>query len=301
MRIFLYRSLVPVLACLALLACSRREEPIKTSAAAGPAYAAIARGKIDVEGGLINLSVARDGVIAEVSVKPGDRVRRGDLLGQLDARNATIGLRLAEVELKHARAELTALSSRLPLVRQTAQRWQDAAQAGVAEQQRAAEAGQESQRLEADIGIAQSTVELARQKVALARHEIELMQVRAPADADIVKVMVQPGSTVSTQDHQAAFVLLPHRPLIVHAEVNESYIGRIHPGMPALLSLESDPGRPALKAHVTLLSPVLETARLGDEQQVTRTLECTLQLDDDSMKAAQDLRIGQNVLVNFHD
>lgn len=271
------------------------------STAARLPYAAIARGKIDVEGGLLAVTAMRDGSFSQVSVHAGDHVRRGDVLARLDSRNAQINVGLAEAELQHAQAELDMLAARLPAQRQTAGRWQTAASAGAAEQQQADDARQSLQQLEASITVATASREMARQKVLQARYELGMQTITAAQDAEVVKVLVHAGSTSNLQEHAPAFILLPDTPLLVRAEVNESFIARLQAGMAADITLEAEPGRAALPAHVTHISPVLETGHLGDEAPMNRVVECLLQFDRRPDKNQAPLHIGQNVLVKFHE
>lgn len=285
---------------LALTGCSHPDEAPR-SPATGPSMAAMARGKVDVDGGVLNLVMPRDGIVADVKVHPGDHVRRGDLLSELDLREAATELQVAEAEKTHAEAELKVLQTRAPLAAVEARRWREAVEAGVAEQQKADEAQQERERLDADIAVARSAIELATHKVELARGELEMRRLRSPVDAEVVQVLVQPGSSAGQQEHQPAFVLLPDRPRIVRAEINESFIRRVRAGMPAQVTVEADGSMAPLKARVVRLSPVLAAARMTEEQQITRSLECVLQFDEDEKEKARELRIGQNVLVSFHD
>lgn len=287
------------LSCLMLQACSEPAPPAKPSL--NTPYLAMARGKVDVEGGLLNLPVLRDGVFVRVYAKPNDKVHQGDVLAELDNHAAMMAVGMATAELHHAQAELLSLNARLPVMQQTATRWQQAAKSGVAEQQHADEAVEASRQLMADIAIAQTTVEMAQQKLRQARHEVELQRIVSPIDGEVINVLVQTGSTNSVQDHTVAFQLLPNHPLIIHAEVNESYIAQIHLGQMASVELESNPDMAAFKAIVVRIGRVLEASHLNEESQLTRIIECTLQLEQASPTVVQNLRIGQNVLVKFHE
>ncbi len=288
-----------ILFCLMLQACSE-PQPQVNSALKTP-YLAMARGKVDVEGGLLNLPILRDGVFVRVNVRPNDKVHHGDVLAELDSHVAMMAVGLATAELHHAQAELLSLNTHLPVMQQTAARWQEAAKSGVAEQQHADEATEASRQLMADITVAQTTVEMAQQKLMQARHEIELQRIVSPIDGEVINVLVQTGSTNSVQDHAVAFQLLPNHPLIIHAEVNESYIALIHVGQTASVELESNPDVAAFNASVVRIGRVLEASHLNEESQLTRIIECTLQLEQASSTAVQSLRIGQNVLVKFHE
>ena len=90
---------------LLLAACAQKHSaPPATPApvqASGNALAS-AKGKVDIEGGVIRLAARRDGVIAEVLVEEGARVRRGQVLALLDDATARSSLSLAESELRQA-------------------------------------------------------------------------------------------------------------------------------------------------------------------------------------------------------
>ena len=301
-----FRFCCVLLAACVLPACSQpsgqQPAPATTQTAnAVPDYAAMARGTVDVEGGLLNLASPRDGVVTLVAVKPGDHVSQGTPLARLNTQAASLNVDMAEAELTHAKAELAALTVRLPGTRQAMQRWQEAARLGAAEQQQADTATEANSQLQADIGVAEAGVGLAEQKLKQARHELDQQTLTAPGDAEVIKVLVQAGSTVSAQDHAPAFVLLPDHPLIVRAEVNESYVGRIKPGQAAQVTLESNPDQPALPASVLRVSPVLEAGHLSEEPQMARAFECILALKQPQAAVTQALRIGQTVLVKFND
>jgi multidrug resistance efflux pump len=297
---FALPTLLGITLAIALLAVLSPPAHTESTAARLP-YAAIARGKIDVEGGLLSVTASRDGSFSQVNVHAGDHVHRGDVLARLDSRNAQISVGLAEAELQHAQAELDMLAARLPALRQTAERWQTAATAGAAEQQQADDARQSQQQLEASMTVATASREMARQKLRQARYELGMQALTAAQDAEVVKVLVHAGSASNLQEHAAAFILLPDTPLLVRAEVNESFIARLQTGMQAEVTLEAEPGRAPLAAHVTHISPVMENGHLGDEAQVNRVVECLLQFDKRPDKNQAPLHIGQNVLVKFHE
>ncbi|MFW8363517.1 biotin/lipoyl-binding protein, partial [Klebsiella pneumoniae] len=73
-------------------------------------YVAVARGRIDIEGGLLKLSMARAGTLASVAVHEGEQVKRGQLLASLDSRAAQLGVDAAKAQLKQAQAQLELLT-----------------------------------------------------------------------------------------------------------------------------------------------------------------------------------------------
>ena len=281
---------------LALAACSHpnadRAPAAQTSA---PAYAAIARGQVDVEGGLIRITAPRDGVIAELHGEPGTAVKAGDVLAKLDAHQAELTAGVAQAEVDQAQAHAGALRTKLPGLKPRAERAAEAAQAGAATQQAADDAKQALAELSAEIGEADAAVEAAKQKLKQARHEIEVLTLRAPVDARVVARTTHLADIVSVQGNAALFTLLPETPRIVRAELNEAFIAKVAVGMSADITAE-DGSDKVYKATVTRIGDVFGPSKLTEEAQEasdTRDVECILKLEGDA------LRVGQRVQVRF--
>lgn len=288
------RSSIAALACsIALCACSRPQaEPATTTA---PAYAAMARGIVDVQGGLIRIVAPREGVLANVAVAPGDEVKAGTSLAMLDAHSAQLALAAARAELDQAKAHSVALQSRVAGAAQRADRALQAAQAGAASGQSADDAAQALAGLNAEIGEATAAAEAASAHVAQAEHEVQLRTLRAPADARVVARTAHTGDVVSPQNPTPLFTLLPDAPRIVRAELNEAFVDKVSIGMRA--EVVADVGSANVyKATVSRIGEVFGPSKLIEDTQEasdTRDVECILKLDD------QTLRVGQRVQVRF--
>lgn len=293
------RSLLPLAvlaAAAALAACSDEGEPKSAAAPARSAYLAIARGQVDVEGGLVRILAPRDGHVDTVKVEDGATVAKGDVLALLDARRARIAVSGAEAALAQTEAQAGVLKARLPQAQTLAQRSAEAAAAGAATGQSAEEAGSALAVLKAEIDAAAAAVKVAHEKVEEARAELDAQTIRSPAAGRIVRRSVHQGDVISAQNGTELFQLLPDRPRIVRAELNEAYVDLIKPGMQAEVVRDSDQGKP-VAAKVLRVGEVFGTSRLTDdpvERAGAHDVECVLQLD------GGDLRIGQRVLVRFN-
>src|SRR6202000_1413540 len=69
-------------------------------------FAAIASGKADVEGGVIQVAARTAGVVTAGTVKEGDDVAKGELLAQLEEGPAEMGVANAEAAVAQARAQI---------------------------------------------------------------------------------------------------------------------------------------------------------------------------------------------------
>ncbi|BFI95581.1 MAG: hypothetical protein RSP_10910 [Rhodanobacter sp.] len=282
-------------AALTLAACSKHAEPAATATAASQ-YAAVARGRVDIEGGLLTLDMPREGVLARVAVHEGDTVKQGQLLAQLDTRPAQLAVDSAQAQLEQAQAQLKLLAVKQAAAKLRAQRLAAAAAAGAGDGQSADDAHEASAQLDAEQAAEQAAIDMAAQKLAEAKYELAQRSLRAPFDASVVHVTAQPGASVSASE--ALFTLLPDKPRIVRAELNESFVGAVHPGMQAEVVANDDTESGRWRAHVLRIGQVYGPATLENDPQTranTRTVECVLAFD----QPEQQLRIGQRVIVRF--
>ncbi len=294
---------------LTLSACSDRGVPGAKAATppitnAGPPALAMARGKIEVQGGLFDVMPTLDGTIESLAVKEGDNVRRGQALLKLAPEQARMDVALAEAELRLVQARQRAQAVRLPAARQLSQRTGDAARAGALDPQRAEEALQAQRDIESAVAVIEAEAAVARQKLAQAQLTVQRQTLSAAVDASVLKLNVQAGARVSTQASRPLMVLLPHRPLIVRAELNESYVASIKPGMRASVSVDNNgtngtPPAP-LTARVVRIGQAYDGSRLDDDTATRanlRVVDCFLEFDP----TPQGLRLGQDVRVSFHE
>jgi len=289
-------SIPALLLAMALGGCSDAADQGKgKSAVAASPYIAMARGQVDVEGGLIRVVAARDGRVDAVKAEDGDSVEQGEVLALLDQRQAQLGVSAAEANLAQAEAQVGVLKAKLAPAEQQSKRLGEAAGAGAATGQSADDAAAALGVLRAEIVAADAAVKVARQHIDEARLEVEARAVTAPTAGRIVRRSVHVGDVVAAQGSGELFQLLPDRTRIVRAELNEAYVDLVKPGMQAEVVRDSDQGTPVI-ARVLRVGDVFGPSRLTDdpvERAGAHDVECVLQLD------GGDFRIGQRVLVRF--
>jgi multidrug resistance efflux pump len=284
-------------ACL-LMACSRSGDVPAASGNTKPAvaYVAVARGKVDIEGGLLNLSMPREGTLRKVAVHEGDHVKQGQLLAELDTEPAKLAIDAAQAQVAQAQAQLKMLGIKQAGAKLRAQRLAAAVAADAGDGQSADDAREALAQIGAEQQVAQAALSMASQKLDEARYELTQRSLFAPFDAEVVRMTAQPGASVSPSSGPL-FTLLPQKPRIVRAELNESFVGVIQPGMHAEVISDSGRGQDHWDAHVLRVGQVYGPATLENDPQIranARTVECVLAFDQ-----PQDLRIGQRVMVRF--
>jgi len=290
------------LAVASLLAGCSSSDPAPAAPGASPAtaYVAVARGKVDIEGGLLSLAMPREGTLATVAVHEGDQVRQGQLLAALDTEPATLAVQAAQAQLEQAQAQLKLLGIKQAAAQQRAQRLAAAAAAGAGDGQSADDAREAAAQIDAEQQSARAALGMAGQKLDEARYELKQRSLRAPFDADVVRVSAQPGASVSPASGPL-FVLLPRKPRIVRAELNDSFAAAVRPGMPAEVVAEGG-AQARWQAHVLRIGQVYGPATLENDPQIranARTVECVLAFDQPDAEPVRNLRIGQRVTVRF--
>lgn len=294
-RTFVHRVVIACAALGALGACSREAANSTAVPAAAPAYAAMARGQVDVQGGLIRIAAPRDGTIAELHGEPGSAVQAGELLAQLDPKQAELAAGIAKAQLDQASARAAALRTQAGGLKPRAERAAEAAKAGAATQQSADDAQQALAEANAQLGEADAAVEAARQHLKQAQHEVAVLAIRAPVAGHVVARTAHLADVVSAQSGTALFTLLPDAPRIVRAELNETFLPKVAVGMHADIVTQDGAGK-TYPATVERIGDVFGPSTLIEDPQEasdTRDVICILKLDTD------ELRVGQRVQVRF--
>ena len=97
------------------LILSKQAEAKKAAAAAKPfdsPFAAIAAGKIDVEGGVIQVAARTAGVVRDVYVQEGAEVKKGDVLARLEDDELRLSAEENRAAAEQAKADLAASIAR---------------------------------------------------------------------------------------------------------------------------------------------------------------------------------------------
>ncbi len=262
-------------------------------AAAAAPWVAIAKGRVDIEGGLVKLAAPRDGLIREVRVEEGDRARAGDVLATQDDRLPRRQLDEARRAVTEAEAAVAPLEVRLRAAEREVRRLEPLMEDEAAPRQELDRARDDTALLRAEIVHARATADAARARARVAEFEVEQRVIRAPLDGQVVRRLARPGDGVSTLNVTTLFLFAPDAQRIVRADLEERFIGAVQPGMRATVTPEADESK-AYAARVLRVGRVLGQRAPSDdptEQADVRVVECVLALDDAT------LLIGQRVIV----
>lgn len=283
-----------LLAASALSGCGDPAE-LPAATATPRDFVAVAKGKIDVEGGVIRLAAQREGLIQAVFVEEGDRVRKGQLLAQLDTRQAELGVAQARADLAEAQARQTIARARAQAADREAKRLAGLSATSAVPQQDADKAHDDARIQRGELATAAAAIAVAVEKLKRELFEIEARRIRAPLDGRIVRRSAKPGDGASTFNVTELFLLAPETDRIVRAELDEQFVSSVRAGQRTRILLDYD-GKHAFEGTVSRLGEVFGARKLAsddpNERQDTRVIEMVV-----SVNNGQALRIGQRVQV----
>jgi HlyD family secretion protein len=262
------------------------------------------QGNIDIR--QVNVGFRVTGRVKEMKLEEGDVVHAGDLIATLDDVPYQDQVRLAEAQVAQAQANYTKMvngyrpeeieQAKAQLAQakanyQNALRYferQDALQQSHVISKSDydnALASRDSLKGQVDLSQANLNLELAgnrfedvdsakaqldnsKANLATARQNVDDCKLFAPVDGVIITRAVEPGTIVSTSS--VIYSICQNEPVWVRTYVDERDLGRIYPGMKALVSNDTDPNHPYV-GQIGFISPVAEFTPKNVETRELRT------------------------------
>ena len=194
------------------------------------------------------------GRVATVAVQPGDAVRAGQVVGEMDpidlderllAQDA--GLRRAEASVLAAQAQVREVGARRSFADAQATRYARLLQSNSVSGEAAAAKRQEADAAAAAYQAATAGAEVARQELSRLRAEREALRAQraklrlvAPVDGLVVRRDADPGTTVVAG--QAVVEIVEPASVWVHARFDQQRASGLAAGLPAQIVLRSRAG-----------------------------------------------------------
>jgi len=288
-------------AVLALAACGQgapgaKKEAAEVKAPPSP-YATIANGKVDVEGGVIEVAARRGGVVQDVLVQEGDNVKKGQILARQEADSAQLAAQSARASVAEAKASMRLTEVNLDTARREYTRYQKLAATNFVAQQKLDTQSDAIREAEARLAAQQASVQTAQAALAQAEFDLEQTLVRAPADGRIVRRYANPGSGASTLNVSTMFDLEPsNAERIIRSEIVESSIPLVSVGQEVEIIPEADQNQ-VFVGSVKRIAATFGARKLksdgGNEASDERVVEVVVTADN------APFLIGQRVLVKF--
>ena len=259
-------------------------------------YAAIANGKADVEGGIIQVAARRGGVVKAVYVQEGERVVAGQILARQEDDDPRLAVGRARAQVAQVRAQIGVLQVKLDASRRELGRLQELAASNFVAGQRIDRQSDEIRDWEAQIVAQRAAVATAMASLREAEYALELTVIRAPTNGRIIRRYANPGAGASTLNVSNMFDLEPDTARIVRAEIVEADIPNVTDGQQVEIQPESDPDKVYI-GQVLRRAAVFGARKLASDDPTQRSDERVVEIVVSADGAP--MLIGQRVLVKF--
>src|SRR5258707_4985217 len=264
------------------------------------------QGNIDIR--QVNVGFRVSGRVKEMKLEEGYIVHGGDLIAQLDDVPNQDEVRLAEAqvaqaqaastkmvngyrpeEIEQARAQLAQTKANYQNALRNFERQDALQQSHVISKSDYDNALATRDSLKGQVDVAQANLDLelagnraedienakaqldnAKANLAMAQQNLTDCQLVAPVDGVIITRAVEPGTIVSTSS--VIYSICQNEPVWIRTYIDERDLGRIYPGMKALVYTDTNPSKP-YEGQIGFISPIAE---FTPKTVVTRELRTDL-------------------------
>ena len=271
----------------------------KANAIAAPAttpYVAVADGKADVDGGIIQVAARAAGVVRYVYVQEGDAVTKGEVLARQEDDAPRLAVATAEATLAQAKAATALTDTQLTAAEREVNRLKPLVNARFVSTQSVDQAGDAVRNANATLEAQRASVGVATTQLDQARFTLDQTIIRAPIDGKIVRRYANPGVGASTLNVTPMFDLEPAGQRIVRAEVSEGDEPFVRVGGSVVLVPEADQSK-SYPGKVMRIAPVFGERKLQSDDPSQRTDDRVVEVVVSANGAP--FLIGQRVLVKF--
>ncbi|NDJ55766.1 efflux RND transporter periplasmic adaptor subunit [Enterobacteriaceae bacterium 4M9] len=181
----------------------------------------------------VNVGAQVNGQLRKLYVRAGDKVKKGQLLAEIDPTLQESDLNNAKAQLASAQAQR--MSAKATLVRYqqdlARQRMMDRDGSGVRSELEQAQAQYDTQVQQVKMYEAQIVQSEMSVKTAMAN--LGYTRIVAPVDGEVLGIITQEGQTiVSSQSAPTILVLADLDKMLVQTRISEADVGKIKPGQP---------------------------------------------------------------------
>ena len=206
------------------------------------------------------------GTLTAVLIEEGDHVSAGQVLARLDDSGYKAQLEAARAQADSAHAQVAQIRTQLTQGSHDAARLESLAARGLVSKQSAEQARTQVDSLRAQLNAQQQQAKAADAQAAVAQVNFDYCVVRAPFSGVVTTKDAQVGEILSPLSAGGGFTrtgvgtIVDMDSLEIDVDVNEAYIGRIKPDMPADAVLDAYPDW-KIPAHVVAIVPTADRGK----------------------------------------
>lgn len=203
-------------------------------------------------------SFMEPGIVRTWLVKPGDVVKKGQLLGREDTDLEELKLRSLRIQADSMAAVEAARADR-DARKVEYESKQKASLEGSASASELEEAKLDYEQKEAVLRNAQVQREKLLADVDVQARTIDKMQLFSPVDGTVKEISIQEGEIVDPNKPDGAITLVTNNPLWVEVKANSAQVMKLKQGDTAMVAYQNNPND-WLKAKVIYLDPEIDAA-----------------------------------------
>ena len=206
------------------------------------------------------------GTLTAVLIEEGDHVQKGQVLARLDDSGYKAQLQAAKAQADSAHAQVAQIRTQLTQGSHDAARLESLAARGLVSKQAAEQARTQVDSLRAQLNAQQQQAKAADAQAAVAQVNFDYCVVRAPFSGVVTTKDAQVGEIISPLSAGGGFTrtgvgtIVDMDSLEIDVDVNEAYIGRVKPGMPADAVLDAYPDW-KIPARVVAIVPTADRGK----------------------------------------
>lgn len=231
MKIIKYSCLV-LLSLMLLYGCGNSSEEVKTELVKPIKYGVVESfgglttrtfNGITQSGSETNLSFRTGGLVTKLNVSVGQRIKRGELLAQLDQTDALLALQQAQADVANAKVQLETASSSFERIKQLYQ----TNNVSLSDYERA----------RSTLSNAQSSYEISLKRLDLQQSQVSYTTITAPMSGIVSSVnietneVVTPGQSILTMSREDS------KDIEAQVGVPEKYISQVRQGSPVKINI----------------------------------------------------------------
>jgi HlyD family secretion protein len=223
-----------------------------------------------------DVGVKTGGRLAVLKFEEGTRVRKGDVIAQIEHADIEASLEAARRTVAEAEAQLVQAAAARDEDVRALERQRQLAKEGITTNAALTAADAAAAVSAARVKSAEAAIASARARVRVAEEALENTNVRAPFDGVVIKKRAELGETVSpfgvagqaTREGGAIATIADLGELEVQTEVSENSIAKLLPSMPAEVRLQAFQDH-AYKGRLRQIFPSADRAKSIVEVRVT--------------------------------
>jgi RND family efflux transporter MFP subunit len=187
------------------------------------------------------------GKLNQLNIEEGQKVKKSEILAELDNKQAKLSYQLALADLLANQAQFEELTLLFNQQTKRYNRNKSLAKKQLISEQMLEDNQFKNEQLAIQVKNKKALVNLAEQRVALAQYQLNQHQIRAPFDGVVISKNAQVGELISAGSSGGGFIrtgvgtIVDMSSLEIEVEVGESYINRVFAGQKVIAKLDAYP------------------------------------------------------------